>query len=223
MPTVIVAVEADAATTITAGWNDYVEENNLVRGPEIIKTAAHLVYNTLANEAIVDYINSPEGRVRLEKYDWVAHPVARELCAGIINSPTTNLTAIISQMCYAVAGDRADLLCDVIISDMLNEMTLPEYDDDEDDEDGAVGMGEDHFGVSWPLLRAIRNGWDVTADEELIEIFACAITDFCVGILSETVQWGEIESLAKAAKTLETWAGVAETAVITDRVIIGTF
>ena len=63
----------------------------------------------------------------------------------------------------------------------------------------------------------------MSADEELIEIFACAITDFCVEILSETVQWGEIESLAKAAKALETWAGVAETAVITDRVIIGTF
>lgn len=222
MPTVIVAVEADAATTITAGWNDYVEENNLVRGPEIIKTAAHLVYNVLANEAIVDYINSPEGRVRLEKYDWVAHPVAQELCAGIINSPTTNLTALISQMCYAVAGDRADLLCDTIISDMLNEMDLPEYDDEDDDE-GAVGMGEDHFGVSWPLLRAIRNGWDVSADEELIEIFACAITDFCASILTEKVDWGNIASLSTAAKALEGWAGVAETAVITDRVIIGTF
>lgn len=221
MSIVIVSVESDAATAITTGWNDYADENNLVRGPEVIKSVAHAVYNAIANEAIVEYINSPDGNVVLDKYDWVANETARELCAGLINSPTTNLTAMLSQMCYAVAGDRPDLLCDTIISDIINEMVFPEYDDD--DEEAAVGMGEDHFGVSWPLLRAIRNGWDVSADEELIDIFATAITEFAVEILTGGIDWGNIASLNEAAKQLEKWRGVADTAVITDRVVIGTF
>ena len=218
MTKVIVSVEADVATALEAGWEDFVEKNNLVRGPEILTAIAKATYCAMADEAIIAYLNSPEGRVSLDVYEWSPHRTAKALTSALINSPSTNLISLLSQMCYAVSGELPDTICDEIVCDIVNEMDIPDMEDEDSDDDV-----ENRFGISWPLLKALRGGWDVSADEDLIDIFASIITDNCHAALSECVQWGSIESLNDAAKKLEQLQSSVDFAVIKDRIIVGTF